>query len=135
MFALYNTSPNQKFSRNKLLVIGICFVCIAAAAIAAVLSFLPGKNPPSKFSLDLSAIKNSQGDFSFHGLEYGDSLAQVEAALGIEISGSFAGTEPENFTPVDPQSQPAETGVFFPEDTVSYMSDASSVPDLPSSYP
>ena len=120
MFTVYNTSPNQKFSGNKLLIIGIPLVCIVIVVILVVTLLLSGKNPPSKFSLDLSAIKNSEGDFSFHELKYGGSLADVEAALGVEVPSSYdRATNAENFTPVNPDAASEETGVFFPEDTVS----------------
>ena len=122
MFTVYNTSPNQKFSGNKFLIIGIPLVCIVIVAVLVVTLFLPSnsKNPSSKFSLDLSAIKNSEGDFSFHELKYDSSLADVEAALGVELPSSYdGGTDAENFTPVNPDAASAETGVFFPEDTVS----------------
>ena len=120
MFTVYNTSPNQKFSGNKLLIIGIPLVCIVIVVILVVTLLLSGKNPPSKFSLDLNDIKNSEGDFSFHELKYGGSLADVEAALGVEVPSSYdRATNAENFTPVNPDAASEETGVFFPEDTVS----------------
>ena len=120
MFTVYNTSPNQKFSGNKFLIIGIPLVCIVIVVILVVTLFLSGKNPPSKFSLDLNDIKNSEGDFSFHELKYGGSLADVKAALGVEVPSSYdRATNAENFTPVNPDAASAETGVFFPEDTVS----------------
>ena len=81
MFTVYNTSPNQKFSGNKLLIIGIPLVCIVIVIILVVTLFLSGKNPPSKFSLDLNDIKNSEGNFSLHDLKYVGSLAGVEHAF------------------------------------------------------
>ncbi len=88
---------------------------IAVTLLAATLS--PPLSP--EFELSLNEVRNAQGDYSFYGLEYGDSFAEVEAALGVEIPNPYGGTEFENFTPVIPDPPPAETGVFPVEETVS----------------
>lgn len=87
---------------------------IAVTLLAATLSPLS-----PEFELSLNEVRNAQGDYSFYGLEYGDSFAEVEAALGVEIPNPYGGTEFENFTPVIPDPPPAETGVFPVEETVS----------------
>lgn len=80
---------------------------IAVTLLAATLSPLS-----PEFELNLSEVRNAQGDYSFYGLEYGDSFAEVEAALGVEIPSSYGGTEFENFTPVTPNPPPTENGTF-----------------------